>query len=254
LNQLHDLYTSMNRTLVIGDIHGGLKALVQVLEKARASTSDQLIFLGDYVDGWSESAQVLEYVIRLAEKQECIFIKGNHDAWCEDWLLTGHADKNWLFHGGQATVKSYNTISDQTRLQHLDFFERMVLYHIDRQNRLFIHAGFTSMHGPQKEFQSSNFSWDRTLWETALTLDKQIPRESVLFPRRLKLFNEIYIGHTPTLFYEEKVPMNGGNVWNIDTGAAFTGKLTVMDIDTKEYWQSEPVKDLYPGEAGRNND
>jgi serine/threonine protein phosphatase 1 len=48
--------------------------------------------------------------------------------------------------------------------------------------------------------------------------------------------------------------MQGCNVWNIDTGAAFTGKLTIMDIDTRQFWQSDPVKNLYPGETGRNRD
>ena len=52
---------SMKRTLVIGDIHGALKALLQVFERARITADDKLIFLGDYVDGWSESAQVLDY-------------------------------------------------------------------------------------------------------------------------------------------------------------------------------------------------
>jgi serine/threonine protein phosphatase 1 len=244
----------MKRTLVIGDIHGGLKALVQVLNRASVSADDKLIFLGDYVDGWSESAQVVEYVMKLSEKQHCIFIKGNHDEWCEDWLRTGNADKTWLFHGGQATAKSYAAVDDLTRLRHLNFFETMKLYETDDQNRLFIHAGFTSMHGPQKEFHSSNFGWDRTLWETALILDEQIDKDSLLFPKRLKLFHEIYIGHTPTLYYNETTPMNGCNVWNTDTGAAFTGKLSIMDIDTKNFWQSDPVKNLYPGEAGRNRD
>lgn len=253
-NQFIDLYNNMNRTFVIGDIHGGLRALVQLLGRIQLRNSDKLIFLGDYVDGWSESAGVIEYTMQLAEKQSCIFIKGNHDAWCEDWLRTGHADKTWLIHGGLATVKSYEPLSSATRLLHLNFLEQMSLYHIDEQNRLFIHAGFTSMHGPEKEFHSSSFSWDRTLWETALTLDKRIQPGSVLFPKRLKLFKEIYIGHTPTLYYDETKPMNGGNVWNIDTGAAFTGKLTVMDADTKTYWQSQPVKELYPGEVGRNRD
>lgn len=41
------------------------------------------------------------------------------------------------------------------------------------------------------------------------------------------------------------------NVWNIDTGAGWSGKLTIMDIDTKEYWQSDFVKELYPDEKGR---
>ena len=244
----------MKRKLVIGDIHGGLKALVQVLERAAVQPTDELIFLGDYTDGWSESAQVIEYLIKLSEKQSCTFIKGNHDAWCEDWLRTGHADKTWVQHGGQATIKSYAAIDTATKQEHLNFFEEMPLYKIDGQNRLFIHAGFTSMHGPQKEFHSSNFSWDRTLWEMAITLDKNIDKDSVLYPKRLKLFSEIYIGHTPTLYYNQTLPMNGCNVWNIDTGAAFTGKLTIMDIDTKIFWQSDPVKNLYPGEMGRNRD
>jgi serine/threonine protein phosphatase 1 len=44
------------RTLVFGDIHGGLRALQQLFERAKITADDRLIFLGDYVDGWSESA------------------------------------------------------------------------------------------------------------------------------------------------------------------------------------------------------
>ena len=54
-----------NRILVIGDIHGGLKAINQVFERAKVTTDDRLIFLGDYVDGWSESPQVLDFLIEL---------------------------------------------------------------------------------------------------------------------------------------------------------------------------------------------
>ena len=97
----------MKRTLVIGDIHGGLKALKQVLERAAVTSTDTLVFLGDYVDGWSESAQVIDFVIALSGKQTCIFIKGNHDVWCEEWLAGGIPDPNWLMHGGIATVTSY---------------------------------------------------------------------------------------------------------------------------------------------------
>jgi len=242
----------MKRTLIIGDIHGGLKALHEVFQKANVTTEDKLIFLGDYVDGWSESAAVMDHMIALSNSNECVFIKGNHDLWCEEWLRTGKADPTWLFHGGQATVDSYATVNAAKKMEHLVFFERMPYYTIDEQNRLFIHAGFTSMHGPQKEFHNSNFSWDRTLWETALAMDQRIKRDSILFPKRLKLFTEIYIGHTPTQYYNTDVPMQGCNVWNLDTGAAFTGKLSIMDIDTKQFWQSQVVYKLYPGEKGRN--
>ena len=173
--------------------------------------------------------------------------------WCEDWLRTGNADSEWLFHGGRSTVESYKAVDTTTRNRHLNFFEQMTDFHIDERNRLFIHAGFTSMHGPLQEFYASNFSWDRTLWETALIMDGRISNDSLLFPKRLKLFTEIYIGHTPTINYNVDVPMQGCNVWNIDTGAAFFGKLSIIDIDTKQFWQSDKVGSLYPGENGRNN-
>ena len=80
----------MSRTLAIGDIHGGLKALEQVFERAAVNATDRLIFVGDYVDGWSQSAPVIDFLLNL--KQECIFIKGNHDFWCEQWLYSGYAD------------------------------------------------------------------------------------------------------------------------------------------------------------------
>ena len=49
------------RTFAIGDIHGGLRALLQLLGKLNLHPEDRLIFLGDYIDGWSEAAQVIEF-------------------------------------------------------------------------------------------------------------------------------------------------------------------------------------------------
>lgn len=243
-----------NRTLIIGDIHGAYLALEQVLKRANINESDTLIFLGDYVDGWSQSFEVIDYLIQLNKKYHCIFIKGNHDAWCEEWLETGNTYEAWLFHGGIATIESYADIPEETQQTHLQFFKRMLNYFVDAQNNLFIHAGYASMHGPEKEMYASNYRWDRTLWEMALSMDKQVKKDSKFYPHRLKLYAEIFIGHTPTVHYDIVVPMNAVNVWNIDTGAAFNGKLTVMDMETKTFWQSDVVQTLYPAEKGRNKD
>lgn len=242
----------MKRTLAIGDIHGGLKALIQILERIKITANDRLVFLGDYVDGWSESAQVIDFLIDLNKKHDCIFIKGNHDIWCEAWLESGDVDSVWGRHGGAETIKSYEGYTPEMKQEHLLVFKKMENYYIDEQNRLFIHAGFSSMHGPEKEHYSTNYSWDRTLWEMALTMDKRIKKDSLSYPKRLLLFDEIYIGHTPTLHYGVDVPMQGCNVWNIDTGAGFYGKLSAIDIDTKTVYQSDVVKDMYPDEKGRN--
>ncbi|HSH66854.1 MAG TPA: metallophosphoesterase [Bacteroidia bacterium] len=109
------------RTLVIGDIHGGLSALKQVLDRANRTSDDTLIFLGDYVDGWSQSFQVIQHLIELNKQNHCIFIKGNHDAWCEDWLSTGKMENTWLVHGGDLTVKSYHQANKQLLNEHLAF-------------------------------------------------------------------------------------------------------------------------------------
>ena len=240
------------RTIAIGDIHGGLKALIQLMNKLEVKDEDHLIFMGDYVDGWSESAQVIQFLMDLSEKIECIFIKGNHDVWCENWLRSGDVNSTWYIHGGKETMESYEGFSKEERLAHLKFFENLKMYHIDDKNRLFLHAGFTSMHGVKKEVYQETLYFDRTLWEMTLALDKTISKASPMYPKRLKHYHEIYIGHTPTTNFSVEVPMNAENIWNIDTGAAFKGKITGMDIDTKAFLQSDAVYVLYPDEKGRN--
>ncbi|WP_242202222.1 metallophosphoesterase family protein [Aestuariivivens insulae] len=240
------------RTFAIGDIHGGLKALIQLLNKLEIKDGDALIFMGDYVDGWSESAQVVQFLMELSQKITCVFIKGNHDVWCEDWLRDGTVSPVWYMHGGKETMESYEPFSEDQKKVHLAFFESMKLYHIDNANRLFLHAGFTSMHGVEKEVFQAVFYFDRTLWEMVLTMDKRMEKDSELYPNRLKHYAEIYIGHTPTINYDVTEPMHAANVWNIDTGAAFTGKLTAMDVNTKAFVQSDDLPSLYPNEKGRN--
>ena len=213
----------------------------------------KLIFLGDYVDGWSDSAQLIAYLMALSNTNECIFIKGNHDVWCENWLRTDKAESVWLNHGGDGTVESYSNFSDEEKKQHLQFFEQMKIYHLDEKNRLFLHAGFTSMNGVEQETFASTFYYDRTLWEMALTMDKRIDKNSDLYPKRLAHYEEIYIGHTPTINFNSTEPMHAINVWNVDTGAAFFGKLSAIDIDTKRVTQTEALMELYPDEKGRND-
>ncbi|MBP6039441.1 MAG: serine/threonine protein phosphatase [Flavobacterium sp.] len=243
------------KTFVIGDIHGGLKALVQVLERANISKNDTLIFLGDFVDGWSESPAVLDFLIALEKTQNCIFIKGNHDDLLLQWLTGKKIDFNeelWFQHGGKATAMAYEKITTTEKEAHITFLQSLQNYHLDSQNRLFVHAGFTNVKGVEHEYFKPLFYWDRTLWETALAMDNQLSKDALTYPNRLKIYKEIYIGHTPVTKIDETIPINKACVWNVDTGAAFQGKLTIMDVDTKEFWQSDALPDLYPNEKGRN--
>lgn len=240
------------RTLVIGDIHGGLRALHQIMERAQVTEKDKLIFLGDYVDGWSQSPQVIDFLIELNLKNDCVFIRGNHDELLLYWLKDSKDNLMWYNHGGEATVIAYEKVSAETKRKHVEFLQELKDYYLDEKQRLFIHAGFTNMNGINFEYFPKLFYWDRTLWEMALALDENITSSDVRYPKRLTLYNEIYIGHTPVTRINQSIPVNKACIWNVDTGAAFKGPLTIMDIDTKEYWQSEPLCNLYFDEKGRN--
>ena len=159
----------MSKTFVIGDIHGGLKALKQILIRAEVSTKDRLIFLGDYVDGWSETPELLDFLIDLEQTHNCIFIQGNHEEMVLRWLQHTEDDESWRFHGGQITVESYQNINTEIKKRHIEFLSKLRHYYIDEQNRLYVHAGFTSQKGVAFEYFKGMFWWDRTLWETAMS-------------------------------------------------------------------------------------
>lgn len=241
----------MYNTYAIGDIHGGLKALQEVIAKSPLKPNDRLIFLGDYCDGWSETPALIDYLLSLKDTYQCIFIMGNHDELVCKWLKTGEYNSMWKQHGGRSTIEAYKTVEEDTKRAHIDFLENLLPYYIDQDNRLFLHAGFTNPKGVAHEYFKEVFWWDRTLWELALCLSDdyhQLPHT----PQRLQLYHEIFIGHTPTTRLGTDQPLHKANVWNIDTGAAFKGRLTLINVATKDYWQSSPLPQLYPNEKGRN--
>ncbi|MET0243730.1 MAG: metallophosphoesterase, partial [Flavitalea sp.] len=53
----------MARKIVVGDIHGALRGLEQLISRIKPVYDDEFVFLGDYVDGWPDSAQVVEYLL-----------------------------------------------------------------------------------------------------------------------------------------------------------------------------------------------
>jgi serine/threonine protein phosphatase 1 len=253
------------RTIAIGDIHGGYKALLQLLDRIDLKADDQLIFLGDYVDGWSQSFEVVDFLISLSQKQSSlkhpeynilekppIFLRGNHDELVLNYFKRKIKNEMWLYHGGASTVKSYDNKNQELVANHIHFLENNLHNFYELNGNGFFHAGFHNLKGPHYEYYDNITYWDRSLWEMALALDERIPKDDVRYPNRLKIYNEVYIGHTPTDRLGKHVPVNAVNIWNIDTAAAYKGPLTAICVEDKTIWQSDPVHTLYPDENGRN--
>lgn len=247
-------------TFVLGDIHGAHRALVQVLERSNFDReNDTLIFLGDVVDGWSESRQCIDELLSIPN---LIAILGNHDEWLLQWLDGAPADPLWTSQGGWATLESYNIyreISGWSNVSmtaharpkipaaHHEYLRNAKLWH-QEADRIFVHGGW-DWHSHKHPMASGNYvTWDRDLWGAAIDRGRNGRK------RPLTQFSEVYIGHTSTTRHTwggSDVPCNYCEVWNLDQGAGWEGKLSLMDIDTKQFWQSDVVKTLYPDEAGR---
>ena len=225
----------MPQTYVIGDIHGAYKALKQCLERSEFDyESDHLICLGDVCDGWPETKSCVDELLKI---KKLTYILGNHDLWAIRWMKANIMDNLWLSQGGSATVSSY---AEGIPLAHVTFFDKGVPYFVV-DNKLFVHAGFDPRR-PLEQQDIQTFSWDRSLVQKAWEL---LVHEKTL---KLTTYDEVYIGHTPIPFHR---PIQSCEIWMMDTGAGWSGVLSMMNIHTKEVFISDQVPLLYPEFEGR---
>jgi len=261
----------MSKAYVIGDLHGNYKGLIQAIDRSPFKVhEDTLISLGDLIDGGPDSCEVIEFLSNLPK---CILIKGNHDEWFKNWLLFGVNPVAWL-QGQHHTAKSYikyvkeKTGEDRFLIpdhggykcnltyfdipeKHITFLNSGVNYYIDDNNNCYVHGGFNRHLKINEQHFDHIYYWDRDLWMQALSYKAaKDPTGSLKFKMKDK-FNSIFIGHTTTSNWGKTEPMNAVNIWNLDTGAGFNGKVTIMDVKTKEYWQSDTVKELYGSDFSR---
>lgn len=240
------------KRFVVGDIHGAHRALLQVFERSgfRYET-DQLICIGDVADGWSEVPQCFDELLAV---KDLIYILGNHDEWLYNWFVFQEEPVIWLTQGGRQSAIAYNKYKGD-RSKHEMLLKHGKPYHIIEDieagvawTKLFVHGGY-DWHRPIGETDLSDLIWDRHLWESALFWKKVLP---ACYKCKVQDYDEVFIGHTTTARVDPTLkPVQASNVWNIDQGAGWEGKLTLMNIDTKEYWQSDLVGELYPEEKGR---
>ena len=241
-----------NRRFCIGDIHGAYLALKQVLKISGFNDKeDILICLGDVADGWS---QVPECFNRLLKIKNLIYILGNHDQWLLNYFKKGTTPDIWTSQGGTATIKAYNMLDEfdnvkEILLSHIKLLEKAYPYYITHDNKLFVHGGF-DWHKSIESQDTYSLTWDRHLFQVACMWESWAESGKPL--HIAKNYNEVFIGHTSTSRTSPNLePVHASNVWNLDQGAGWEGKLTIMNIDSHVYWQSDIVKILYPNERGR---
>jgi serine/threonine protein phosphatase 1 len=127
------------KTCVITDIHGRLSELWFLLDLMPDGA--KMIFLGDYIDRGSQSAEVVA-LMRLLQQDGAICLRGNHeDMMCNPDTMGG----TWMANGGSATVESYrDPLSGDVNVGLMErdaaWFETLPRVHSDA-HRVYVHAG-----------------------------------------------------------------------------------------------------------------
>lgn len=101
------------RLYAIGDIHGRLDLLTQLLiqiedDMGPVAPASKLIFLGDYIDRGKDSKGVLERLMApLPGDSAPVFLMGNHEQVLLSLFDSIEGGAGWLTYGGRDTLLSY---------------------------------------------------------------------------------------------------------------------------------------------------
>lgn len=144
---------TMERMLVISDIHGELEKFERLLEMAcYDATRDQLLLLGDYIDRGPHSREVLAKVREL-EQLGAIVLMGNHEKMLLDaYRNEEKAVEHWFRNGAKQTLLSYGYAEDEAEgqsaairwteelLDVISFVDKLPYYY-ETDDYIFVHAG-----------------------------------------------------------------------------------------------------------------
>ena len=240
-------------TFVVGDIHGHLEPLADLLQQLRPqlASGDTLVFLGDYIDRGPDSRACVDAILAVRQETsaDVVCLRGNH----EDWMLQTRADycrHSWLLGmDGLDTVQSYSAdafetlrmamavergrlYSETVRLPYERFFDALPPAHVDFFDDL------RTCHGTS-ECICAHGGVDPAV----ASLDDQ-PRRALIwgasgFPKQYRGDQVVVYGHWNNATLDASgwpSPLILGNTIGIDT-IAF-GVLTAIRLPDRRVFQS----------------
>ena len=218
------------RVYVVGDVHGRLDLLNELLLLIEADAADhkaekvQYVFLGDYIDRGTWSRQTIDRLIEHAAQRECVFLKGNHESIALNSLSDPAMIEQWLRLGGAETLLSYN-VAPELLLNGKQAVAIQSAFHSALPQ-----THFRFFRNLRNSFSCGDFFFAHAGVKPGVDLDQQ--KESDLIWIRGEFlsstddFGKIVVhGHTPSLDIEVRP-----NRINIDTGAFATGRLSCLVI------------------------
>ena len=211
----------MERTIVIGDIHGCFDELVSLLEQVELEREDRVVAVGDLVVKGPKNAQVLD-LFRSDSRFSSVI--GNHDL----ALVRFWSGESVTLKAAQKLAAAELEIDWRTYYAYLSSLPIF----IDLGKHLVVHAGLRP--GVPLEHQSKD---DLTMLRT-LGVDRT--------SRIGTPWYEVYDGEQTVLFghWPARLPRVTKKAIGLDTGCVYGNCLTAYIIETAEFISS-PAREIY---------
>ena len=247
----------MNRTIIIGDVHGMVVELQSMLEKIESHATDTFVFVGDLVDKGPEAIETVRLIRNLSEQFNIVVLQGNHEEKHNRYRKHLASDN-----GVADTMTGADEMGELTKAmseKDKDFMEDFVPFHkIQDYEILVVHAGIP---GNMKEFPGTivetltfsneqRKSLSRILRTRHINIETgeaiRLGEETEADPFWAEVydgrFGHVVFGHEPFMEGVRKFPHATG----IDTGAVFGGSLTAMILEGgKRKFVSVPSRGKY---------
>lgn len=79
--------------VIFGDIHNCYDPIRKYFEASPESDQKLYIFVGDYFDRGIQAKEVLRFCLDHCEKENFVFLQGNHEIWAKNYVRDGEAAK-----------------------------------------------------------------------------------------------------------------------------------------------------------------
>jgi serine/threonine protein phosphatase 1 len=225
------------RAYAIGDVHGRLDLLDQLLAQIQRDLIDRparkvlLVFLGDLIDRGPSSGQVVERLRTYrADGVRTVFLLGNHE---EVLLRILDGDTSlvptWLQFGGMQCLQSYGVDLRQVRNAPAEEVVTIVRVAIPQSHNDFLNSFVDTCRFGDYLFVHAGVRPGVTI-EEQLQADLRWIREPFLFDDTDHGCVVVH-GHT----IREKVEERPNRI-GIDTGAYRTGVLTALAVEGSSHW------------------
>lgn len=226
------------RIYAIGDIHGRLDLLDDLLGKIAADDAErgpgatsQIIFLGDLIDRGPDSCGVVERAMELSRGPTPVrFLMGNHE---QVFLRALEGDAGALRFliriGGRETLLSYGISEPEYVSTGYEELAQLAIERVPAAHRDFLGAFDTWI-------EAGDYLFVHAGLRPGVALRDQAKRDLIWirddFLKHRESFGKMVVhGHSIT----EEIDVRPNRI-GIDTGAFASGKLTAIGLERDERW------------------